>query len=80
MVAETFNLSGAYVSKLFKISTGVGLLDYIHQRRICKAKELLKEGMNVAEVAAKVGYNNSNAFIRVFKKYEKITPGQYGNI
>ena len=40
-------------------------------------KEMLKEGKTVSQVAEITGYNNSNAFIRVFKKYEKITPGQW---
>lgn len=29
------------------------------------------------EVSELVGFLNSNSFIRVFKKYEGITPGQY---
>lgn len=79
-IAEHFNLSGAYISKLFKTATGKGILDYIHIERINYGKELLKEGISVFEVATLVGYNNSNAFIRVFKKYEKITPGQFISI
>ncbi len=77
LIAEHFSLSAAYVSKLFKESTGMSILDFIHTQRLKKAKELLKTGKTVSEVAEITGYNNSNAFIRVFKKYEKITPGQF---
>ena len=79
-LAQYFNMSGSYISKLFKSKTGYSILDFIHLTRITHAKELLKNGVSVSEVADSVGYNNSNAFIRVFKKYEKITPGQFGNI
>ena len=79
MIADYFGLSGAYISKLFKNSTGISILDYIHKERISAAKEMLKQGKIVAHVATELGYNNSNAFIRVFKRYEKITPGQYCN-
>ena len=58
----------------------MGILDYIHLKRISLAKEMLKKGENVSIVANKTGYNNSNAFIRVFKKYENMTPGQYLNV
>ncbi|MBE7014837.1 MAG: helix-turn-helix transcriptional regulator, partial [Ruminococcaceae bacterium] len=79
IIADYFGLSGAYISKLFRIQTGISILDYIHKERIAVAKEMLKQGKIVAQVAAELGYNNSNAFIRVFKRYEKITPGQYCN-
>ena len=78
MISEHFSLSGAYASKLFKESTGMSILDFIHTERLKRAKEMLKDGKTVSQVAEITGYNNSNAFIRVFKKYEKITPGQFG--
>ena len=46
--------------------------------RINKAKELLKrEELTIAQIGQAVGYSNANAFIRVFKNYEGITPGKY---
>lgn len=76
-IANQFELTSAYISKLFKNTTSVSILDFIHTKRISCAKELLEQGKSIAETATEVGYNNSNAFIRVFKRYEKITPGQY---
>lgn len=77
LIAEHFSLSGAYISKLFKESRGTSILDFIHTERLKKAKELLKSGKSVSEVALATGYSNSNVFIRVFKKYERVTPGQF---
>lgn len=78
MLGDKFNMTPTYLSKLFKNYTGKSLLDFINMVRIEKAKELLEqEELTVAQVAEMVGFSNSNAFIRVFKKYEGITPGKY---
>ncbi len=70
------NLS--YLSKIFKNTTGVGLHDYINRIRINRGKQLLSEKhLSITEVAQQVGFDNLNSFIRVFKKFEAITPGSY---
>ena len=81
MVADGLQLTPPYISKLFKEETGEGLLDYINRVRLMKAKQLLESGQRgINEIARSVGYYNSNAFIRLFKKYEGITPGQFKKI
>ena len=77
LIANTLGLSRAYISKIFKGSTGESILDAIHKRRVEEAKKLLKEGHKISDVAEKTGYVNANVFIRNFKKYTGITPGQY---
>jgi len=77
-IADHFQMNLSHLSKFFKKQTGQGLLDYINKVRIEKAKEILKEEvLSIKDVSAKVGFYNSNAFIRVFKKYEGVTPGKY---
>lgn len=77
-LAENFNLSAGYISSLFKNNTGENFVVYLNKYRIQVAKEMLKkEEFKVAEIAEKVGYNNTNSFIRVFKQYEGISPGKY---
>lgn len=80
MIGAQFGLAPQYVSRLFKEQTGQGLHDYISQVRINAAKSLLQEGGTIEEVASRVGFSGGNAFIRVFKKYEGITPGRYKNL
>ena len=78
MLGEEFNITSAYLSKIFKNHVGLSLHEYINMVRINKAKELLKrEELTIAQIGQAVGYSNANAFIRVFKNYEGITPGKY---
>ncbi|WP_284638577.1 helix-turn-helix domain-containing protein [Paenibacillus silviterrae] len=78
MIGDHFEMKAAYLSKLFKDHTGEGLLETINRTRIAKAKRLITDrNKNVSDVAGCVGFNDVNAFIRTFKKYESITPGKY---
>lgn len=76
ILGQQFHMTPAYLSGIYKKQTGNGLLDYINQVRIEHAEELLRQGASVVEVAQKVGYRDSGAFIRVFKKKKGMTPGQ----
>jgi two-component system, response regulator YesN len=78
-IADNFGLSLPYLSRMFKKEMGVGLLDYINHYRVHKAMEIIgaDESMTLSEVAEAVGYNSSQTFIRIFKRYEGITPGTY---
>lgn len=78
-IADAFQVSPSHLSRFFKQQMGMGLLDYIHRCRIDMAKELMKKdaSIRVKEVAERTGFYNVSAFIRVFKKTEDMTPGQY---
>lgn len=77
-IAESVELNSAYLSRIFKQTTGKTILEYLTLLRIYESKHLLENSKdNIHEVAQKVGYNNINSFIRFFRKYEGITPGEY---
>jgi AraC-like DNA-binding protein len=75
-----FNISPFYLSSIFRKETGQSLLEYINTLRIEEGKRLLEAGCNINEVAQKIGFHGSEAFIRVFKKITGITPSQYRKI
>lgn len=78
VIADEFNITGQYLSVLFKKHKGENLQNYIARVRVDYAKELLKsEKYTVFQIANMVGYSNDIGFIRVFKKLEGITPGKY---
>ena len=58
---------------------GDNFKNYINMYRIEKAKEILREkkDIKIKDLAEKLGYNSSNTFIRIFKKYEGISPTQF---
>ncbi|MDF2959382.1 MAG: hypothetical protein K0S39_1117 [Paenibacillus sp.] len=77
-VAEKLDISGGYLSTYFKEKTGNNFIDYVHEVRINKAKELLlRSELKIQETAAKVGYHNLNSFNRMFKKYTGMTPSEF---
>ncbi|MDL2214945.1 response regulator [Dysgonomonas sp. OttesenSCG-928-M03] len=60
-----------------KSLTGKGPQEFIRIIRLQKAAELLKEGKNVAEVAADTGFVNTKYFSSLFKKQFGVQPSKY---
>lgn len=77
-IANHFSLSESYISKLLKSSLDINFKAYVNKLKVKKAKELLSQGnYKVNEVATIIGCNNANTFIRIFKQYEGVSPGEY---
>ena len=77
-IADKMGLNATYLSRVFLASVGESLLNYMNKYRVEKAKSLMKNPeLTVESISALVGFGSSNSFIRVFKKYEYMTPGQY---
>lgn len=77
-ISNHFNLSESYVSKLLKNSLDINFKQYINTLKVKRAKELLShKTYKVHEVATIVGCNNTNTFIRIFKQYIGVSPGEY---
>ncbi len=70
--------SVSYTSRLFKKEAGCDVSTYLSRIRISHAKELLtKTQMNLAEIAAAVGFNNQQTLIRNFKNLTGLTPTEF---
>lgn len=77
-VAQKFFINKYYLSHQFKEIIGYGFKKYIQLIRINKAKILLQNtNLSVNEICSKIGYDNINYFIRLFKEKEELTPYQY---
>lgn len=76
-IAKAINTSEAYLSFLFKKETGKNLISHISEFKVSLAKDLLSTGMLVYEVSQRLGFDNSNYFSKVFKKYTGTTPENY---
>lgn len=75
-IADHFGLNMTYLSRIFKENTGVNLLEYIQRTRVSAAKELLRTE-SVKDASINTGFGDMQSFVRVFKKYEGITPAEY---
>ncbi len=78
MVANYFDVNPSYLSRYFKEQFGENFLDYLSKYRISVSKKYLAStDLKIQEIAELVGYSSANSFIRVFKKYEGVSPSKY---
>lgn len=77
-LAALVNANEYYLSHAFKKITHYSPQQYILRRRIGKAQCLLiYTSLPLTEIAARVGYEDSNYFSRVFKKIIGMSPNLY---
>lgn len=77
-IAGKLHVSPSYFSRIFKKSQGITCIEYLTQKRIEKAKDILKyTPMTQEQIARAVGYSNVHYFSVIFKKQTGETPGQY---
>ena len=78
VLAEHYGMSPNYFSSMFKKEMSRSAVNYITELRINQARELLYHlELSVVDISKKVGYEDSQYFFRVFKKYLGMTPLQY---
>jgi AraC-like DNA-binding protein len=78
VIAEHAGISYSHLRKIFKEETGENIVNYINNLRINESKRLLcMPNMTIKEIALILGYNNDQSFVRFFKKYEGIAPGEF---
>lgn len=77
-LTDTACMSQALFYRYFKREIGMSPVEFILRERIKYAKQLLKnQHIQVNQVCFEAGFDDCNYFIRVFKKYEGITPKQF---
>jgi AraC family transcriptional regulator len=77
-LAATVQMSPNYFAGLFKQSTGLSPHQYVTQRRIETAKQLLANlNLPLIEIAQQVGFSNQSHFSTVFRKHVGLTPKSF---
>lgn len=80
-VAANVHKTPAYVSRVFKNELGCNFSDYLTEKRMKLAAELLNDpDARVYTVAEQCGYADTSNFIRVFKRSYGISPAEYRSI
>jgi two-component system, response regulator YesN len=80
-IAYDCHLSRYHFSHLFKKEVGVSVMDFFNKLRIDKSLFYLeKTDFTVQEIANQAGFEDSNYFSRLFKKYMQYSPSEYRRI
>lgn len=74
-ISSEVGLSKEYTAYLFKKETKRTLTDYINERKMLLAKELILQNvMTLTELAVYLGYSDYSYFSKLFKRYFDVTP------
>jgi len=77
-LSEIVFLNPVYLSRLYKMTTGAGLVDYINEVRLKTAKQaLIETNAKIHDIARSVGFESPTYFARLFKRNEGMTPQEY---
>lgn len=77
-LAEKFYINKFYLTRIFKEQYGCSISNYLQQKRITKAKQLLRfTDDSIETICMKCGIDDANYFGRLFKKVEGVTPGSF---
>lgn len=78
-MAEFFGFSEKYLIRLFKRNTGLSPMQYLTERKIRRAQEMLADtDMTVKAIATTLHYDYYY-FMRLFRKHVGMTPNQFRN-
>lgn len=77
-LSKLVQLSPAYLSRVFKETTGYSVIELFNKIKVDKAKELIIEGdKKIKEVAQILGFTDEFYFSRIFKRIEGLSPSEY---
>jgi len=77
-MADCSGLTRRTFARRFRAATGKRPIDYVHARRIERARELLEGGLcSIDEAGYQVGYEDPTFFRRLFRRMTGLTPAAY---
>lgn len=78
LLADQVNFSPSYLSDMLRTLTGRNAQQFIHDKVIEKAKELLSTTtMSVSEISYQLGFEHSQSFSRLFKSKMEVSPLEF---
>lgn len=76
-IADHFQLTPTYCSKVYREVYGVRLLEEIQRLRLDEAKRLLQGKDSIRTIAEKSGFPSPLTMSRAFKRYEAALPSSF---
>ena len=78
ILAEHIHLHPDTLQKKFKAETGRNITEVINERRVELSKVYLRSSKySITDISYEVGFSDASYFVKVFKKFTGITPGQF---
>lgn len=75
---EKFNINKYYLTRIFKAKFGISINSYLIQKRITKAKYLLRfTNQSIEAVGIGCGMSDASYFNKAFKKVEGVSPREF---
>jgi len=79
-LSEGFYISKYHMMRQFKAETGYTIGNYINQKRLLYARELLKQGEAVTKVYLDSGFKEHSTFVRAYKQMFHEVPSKRGSV
>ena len=77
-IAEKLSYSEYYLSHLFKRKMGITIKEYLTNKKISYAMQILKTSeMSVEKISDSLGFSSAHSFRRMFKKHTGLSPSDY---
>ena len=77
VLAKRFYLSRYYLMHRFKAVTGYTVHQYISQKRLLRAGELIRAGVPVMKAAEQAGFSEYSTFLRAFQNTFHMSPREF---
>lgn len=79
-LAEHVGMGRYQLIRAFRAATGLTPHAYLLNARVNRARGLLRQGVDLADVAYRLGFADQSHFQRVFKAHAGMTPGRYREV
>ena len=76
-IAGRFYMSRYYLMHRFKEITGYTLHQYVNQKRLLRAGELIRTGVPVMKAAEQAGFREYSTFLRAFQSTFHVSPREF---
>lgn len=76
-LCDKFYISKFYLSRSYERVTGKSIYQYILEKRMIMARQLLISGEKPTDIYALCGFNQYSNFYRAFKKYYHMSPSEF---
>ena len=73
-LAEGFFISKYHMMRLFRRETGMTVHNYLTQRRLLRARDLITDGMRATEACYRSGFRSYSSFTRAYGQHFGTTP------